>query len=697
MLKTFDKFKTDGPIRVAFYKRMSSELQNDLSLDDQDFQMRGETARLGWVVAEDCIRFDRAVSGQSLLGRQGLLELMELSKQRPRPFDAVMFPDTSRFGRRVSDVTRLLEEFEARGVFLYFASDHLDSRQPGFDVAFIFKAIQDQNMVRALGEKVRQVQFSRFEAGHVPGAHTYGYRSHPVDDPVRTGPHGRPVVLYCLYEIVEEERKVVVRIFAEYAAGKSYAHIARILNAEGLRPPQEARGRLTPSWSKSSIREIVQNTKYKGLFIWGKTSQKRQPSGEIKVIHHPESEWEKKEFPELRFIDEELWNEVQRLRQMKGAAAAKAFGGMSRTKAAREYLLSGQLRCGQLNADGECGANIVIVVSKGAGKALYGCADYRGRGTCKNALTVSQHRLEEQFLQALGSRLATPELRAVIYTEFAKTLNIRLEAEVREARALASCRTELHEEKTLLEKQIGELLATIKDVGRSARLSREWKSLEARVEAIEEQLGRKDAPEVRRFDSKKLRAFVDKEAENFASVLTADRLKAREQIRRHVGKITLTPMITDAGRFYEASGDVALFTADQHLLQLEKGDSIELQYSFPLQFSVEASRPRSKRITALDSAPPEVEPSRMTPEGEAAGRRTSENNAEPMLTGTHEHRDGMNAEENRTATESDATAPQEPASPSDIGSTDADPDWLGFDAGWLTTTGSAQEGSSAAS
>jgi hypothetical protein len=197
--------------------------------------------------------------------------------------------------------------------------------------------------------------------------------------------------------------------------------------------------------------------------------------------------------------------------------------------------------------------------------------------------------------------MSTPAVREVIYTEFAKQLHARLEAEAREARAISSRRNELREEKARLEKQMDELLATIKDVGRSPRLSREWKDLEARVETLDEQLGRQDMPEARRFDARKLREFVDKEAENFAAVLTADRVEAWEQIRRHVGKIMLTPRVTDSGQFYEVSGDVALFSVDESSLQLDKEELIELQCTFPLRLSVDASRPWRRRGTQVSA------------------------------------------------------------------------------------------------
>jgi hypothetical protein len=114
-------------------------------------------------------------------------------------------------------------------------------------------------------------------------------------------------------------------------------------------------------------------------------------------------------------------------------------------------------------------------------------------------------------------------------------------------------------------------------------------------------LAQQDVPEPRRFDPKKLREFVDKEAENFASALTADRVKAREQIRRHIRKITLTPTITDSGRFYEVSGDVSLFTVEEGSLQLDKGESTGLQCTFPLQMIVQASKPWRRRGSAEES------------------------------------------------------------------------------------------------
>jgi site-specific DNA recombinase len=529
MLRDFDNIGPDGPFRIALYERFSTDLQNDLSIADQDFQMRREIARHGWVVAEDSVRSDFAKSGQTIYGRNGLMELVELSKKRPRPFDAVMFSDTSRFGRRVSEVTRLREIFEFNGVFLYFASDRLDSRDAGFEWAFICKAMQDQSYCKALGNKVREVQFARFHAGHVPGGHTYGYRSMPVEDANRRGPHGRPWVMYCKYEIVQEERVVVIRIFEEYAAGRSYAEIARLLNHERVRPPQNPRGRAVPSWSKSSIREIITNPRYKGTFIWGKTTQERDPeTGKIRVRHRPESEWVSMERPDLRIIKPDLWDRVQSQRTMKADIAAKAFGGMNRTAAARTYLFSGLLCCGI------CDRNMVIVANNRPGKARYGCPDHRERGTCTNNLTILQERLEQELIHALGKNLTSPELREQMVHAFTAQLKQRLEKEAQEAHAIVSRRTELRQELSVLEKQINNVIQTIKDIGASSRLSSEVKTLEARMAIVQEQLTRDETPRIPEFSEEQVREFLAKESEDFASVLMTDRFVAREEIRRRV-------------------------------------------------------------------------------------------------------------------------------------------------------------------
>ena len=97
--------------RCAISARFSSDMQNKASADDQIRECTDAAARYGWTVLDEYIRKDEAVSGQSLVGRDGLLELLEIASQPNCPFDGILIDDTSRFGRNLSETLPLTDKF----------------------------------------------------------------------------------------------------------------------------------------------------------------------------------------------------------------------------------------------------------------------------------------------------------------------------------------------------------------------------------------------------------------------------------------------------------------------------------------------------------------------------------------------------------------------------------------------------------
>src|ERR1700732_165252 len=154
------------PQRVAIYTRYSSELQLESSTTDQVRQCRAAAQRNGWTVMDQYVRSDEEVSGQLLADRHGLEDLMKLAQQKPRPFDGIVFDDTSRFGRGLSNALRLSEELEYAKVFLYFVNRQLDSRNPNFRTLFIQYAQQDEQSSFGTAEKVHRGQMGRVLRGY---------------------------------------------------------------------------------------------------------------------------------------------------------------------------------------------------------------------------------------------------------------------------------------------------------------------------------------------------------------------------------------------------------------------------------------------------------------------------------------------------------------------------------------------------
>jgi site-specific DNA recombinase len=142
----------------------------------------------------------------------------------------------------------------------------------------------------------------RVEAGKAGGGLCYGYdvvkRNDAAGEPVRGE-----------RRINAAEAEIVRRIFREFAAGRSPRAIALALNREGVPGPF---GR---TWGDTTIRGhacrgngILNNELYVGCLVWNRQRFIKDPSTGRRVSRrNPEAEWIRTEVPELRIVDDELW------------------------------------------------------------------------------------------------------------------------------------------------------------------------------------------------------------------------------------------------------------------------------------------------------------------------------------------------------------------------------------------------------
>ena len=104
-----------GPLkfaRCAEYLRYSTNVQRPASLEDQDRSSMGLADQKGCQVLNEHIYKDKALSGTSRAGRNGLQALLAAAQLSPRPFEYVLIDDTSRLGRDVGDVLAITEELK---------------------------------------------------------------------------------------------------------------------------------------------------------------------------------------------------------------------------------------------------------------------------------------------------------------------------------------------------------------------------------------------------------------------------------------------------------------------------------------------------------------------------------------------------------------------------------------------------------
>ncbi len=126
-------------------------------------------------------------------------------------------------------------------------------------------------------------------------------------------------------------------------------------------------------------------------------------TGKRQAFPNPPEAWVRECVPDLRIIDQDLWDKVK---ARQGATRTEIFDardqgdGPQAHKARRaQYLLSGTAECGA------CGSNYIMISAE-----RMGCSAARNRGTCDNRKTLKRIDLEERVLGGLRERLMAPDM-----------------------------------------------------------------------------------------------------------------------------------------------------------------------------------------------------------------------------------------------------------------------------------------------
>ena len=549
--------------RCAIYARYSSEAQRKTSIEDQIRNCRAAAEVNGWVILDHYIRSDSELTGRTLVGREGLAELIRLAQSKPRPFDMILVDDTSRFGRYLPDVLRECDRLAHCGVSLYFASDRLDSRDAAFRLAYIIKGIGDEEYVRGLGQKVHRGQEGAIRRGYTAGGTCYGYRNKSIPDPEQGGRGATVRLLGVEREIIAEEAAIVRRIMEMRAEGLGFGTICKTLNAEGVPAPERKyNGKaVLGRWFPSAIKEICRNEIYHGVRVWNRTKFIfNSADGTRSKRNRPQSEWVRVDVPDLRIISDELWEKVHRVNQQgRDKTYGRRLGGMTRTESSRNYLFSGLMKCGV------CGGPFTVVGGKPP-KVFYGCRNHRYRLSCPSRATISRVRLEQQLIAAISANLGRPELEQQIIDEFASQLKSRLELEQKLAREAEMNIPNLEQERSELVKQAERLVDAIAQHGISSFLSAQLETVESRLAEIDRKLTAKPATRLPSFTDKQIREFLRQQRQRFCDALVEEPEFAKRQIQKHIKELVVTPRKFLNGGVLEVSGDVELFRREDVLL-----------------------------------------------------------------------------------------------------------------------------------
>jgi site-specific DNA recombinase len=553
----------EGSTTCAIYTRYSSDLQRPTSSEDQVRNCRATAKDKGWDVLDEYVRSDEEVSGRTLVGRDGLADLMRRAEQNPKPFDCILIDDTSRLGRYLPDVLKESDMLLYHGVFIYFVSDRLDTRDEGSRIVHMVKGYGDERYSKDLAKKVHRGQEGCIRKGYTAGGTCYGYKNKYLTDPT-VKERGQDRVVGVEQEIAPEQAAAVVRIMEMRGASLSFSQIAKTLNAERVPAPRRKyKGRIQEVWVPSSIKEITKNELYRGVRVWNRTEKLLHPiKGKKAKRARPQSEWIRVEVPGLRIVSDELWDRVQQVNQrMKDMIYGRRQGGFNRTPASRTYLFSGCMTCGI------CGGKYSVIIGGQPSKVRYGCKNHRFRNTCTNKITILRNRLEPQLISAISRNLLDPRLAEQRIRDFSKQLKVAIEVEEKLATVAESNGPSLNAERVDLESQAVRLADAIGQHGYSSVLSAQLSKVEARMVEIGRLLAAKPAPMLPKFTDQQIAEFLRRECQDFCDALTSDPEFARQEIQKRIKNLILTPKDTPQGPVLEISGDVALLRTGDVLVE----------------------------------------------------------------------------------------------------------------------------------
>ncbi len=559
-------------VRCAIYARFSSDLQRPTSIEDQIRRCREFARSQGWEVVEDYVRVDEAKSAATLAGRDALNSLIVDGKKKKTPFDCLLVDDTSRLARYLPDVLSLNDRLRYHGIFIYAVAQRLDCREKSSRPLLTLHGMMDEQFLVSLAEKVHRGQEGRALKGLQPGGKCFGYRNVPIEDPTRSAKYGRFAVSGVRLEIDDEQGPIVQRVFKMYAEGNSLSTIAKTLNAEGVQAPQPPRTRETRAWCPSSLREMLRNERYRGVFVWNRTRKERNPETGRKTSRpRPEAEWMRVEVPEWRIVSDEMWGRVQsQIEFVNDRFGKKRMGGFSRTERSKRYLFSGFLQCGL------CGASMIIVSGSGVrGYVKYGCPSHRYRGVCSNNVMIRQDRLEEQLLSGLTAKVLKPEMLEYAVGRFAEELQNRLQQMEDAAKRAAGGIHALQERRDELRAKAQNVAEAIAAIGHSPSLLGQLSTIERDMERIDAQLLQMNKPLNLALTVADLREFVARQAADLGKLLRADVPTARQALAKHIQKLVLTPRQAAEGLVLEVSGDIDMFGGEQRVVQMVARDGIE--------------------------------------------------------------------------------------------------------------------------
>lgn len=225
--------------KVAGYARVSTDKEEQAGSYDAQMKYYENyiKSRSDWEFVG--MYSDEGISGTNTRHREGFNLMVE--DALAGKIDLIITKSVSRFARNTVDSLTTVRKLKEKGIEIYFEKENIWTLDAKGELLITIMSSLAQEESRSISENTTWGRRKRFAEGQVslPYSRFLGYDKD--------------------FNIVEDEAKIVRRIFAMYISGLAADRIARILDEEGVRTAS-GKGK----WAGNTVLGILKNEKYKG-------------------------------------------------------------------------------------------------------------------------------------------------------------------------------------------------------------------------------------------------------------------------------------------------------------------------------------------------------------------------------------------------------------------------------------------------
>lgn len=344
---------------AAAYLRVSTEAQDEYSLDSQLKLIRSYAASHDMVVPDEFVFTDDGISGRSAKKRPEFQRMIGWAKEKDRPFEAILVWKFSRFARNQEESIVYKSMLARSGVEVISISEPLAEGPFGSLIERILEWMDEFYSIRLSGE-VKRGMAEKVSRGEIVTPPAFGY---DVDSAAKR-------------YVPNNDAATVRRIYADYLSGKGITTITRELGRAGVRT---TRGNVPDN---RYVKYILQNPVYVGKLRWsrsGKSNYSRENyDAENSYLVDGQHE---------HIVDDATWEAVQE----RLSRSERGRHKYQRLDQPADWMLKGLVRCSS------CGSTLVY---QSLACPSMQCHKY-AKGTCRVSHALSISKANRQVIAAL--------------------------------------------------------------------------------------------------------------------------------------------------------------------------------------------------------------------------------------------------------------------------------------------------------